>query len=271
MFWKLIMISLVSLAVFQAYSDEPNSVILSTKDFHQEIDFSTMKPVILKTINHHPQFKTKGEIEYQGYKFQDILKTNPLRPQQPVMLLATTGEFSLELKAEEILGDDVILATHMNGQRIDAKEHGNQIIYGPKAIAKYPHLKERLYWIWWVRNIVIDTVYHNDYSSHPETSLTLTSEIPFPQPDGASSIGPKIPTKALTGKILNTKKSKMLKIHLVNNNILEVPVKNNFSYFLAVTPTLNTGGEVLHVLEIKNNKVINLISHIFYIKKLEVL
>lgn len=252
-----------------ALADEPNSVIISTSDSHQEINFSSLKPVTLKTINHHPQFQKQGEVEYQGYKLQDILKGNSLKPDQSIVLLGTTGEFSVELKANEVLNEDVILATHKNGQRILAKDQGNQIIYGVKAIQKFPHLKQRSYWLWWVRNIVIDRAYKNDFNDHQESMVQLESTIDFPQPDGISSMKSFVPVKILSGKILVTGKAKILKAQLINKSIIEVPIKNNFSYFLTPTNSLKAGGETLYVVEIKNNKVTNLISHIFYIQKID--
>lgn len=271
MFWKICTLFFASFLAFASMADEPNTLIISTKDAHKEIDFSKLKTVSLKTVNLHPQFIKLGEVEYQGYSFKDLLKNYSLKPQQPVVLLGTTGEFSLELKAEEILGDDVILATHKNGQRISAKDQGNQIIYGTKTVQKYPHLKERLYWLWWVRNIVLDNTYQNDFNEHKAALVQLSSTIPFPQPDGISSLSASAPVKNLSGKILDVSKTKNLKVHLINNSVMEIPVKKNFSYFLSNAESLKSGGETLHIVEIKNGKVTNLISHMFYIKKIELL
>lgn len=261
-FTTLFLSSLVS-------ASELNSVIVSTKDSHNEVSFEQFKPMTLKTLNHHPQFIKQGETEYQGYLLKDLLKNYKLKPEQSIVLTGTTGEYSIELKAAEILGDDVIVATHKKGKRLETSENGNQIIYGANTIQKFPHLKVRLFWLWWVKNILVDTTYQNDFSAHPEQIVELPSTIAFPQTDGVSSAGNIAAPKTLSGKILNTAKAKNIKIELINNSIVEVPVKNNFSYFLTQREPLKTGGETLYVVEIKNNKVTNHISHIFYIKKIE--
>lgn len=249
-------------------ADELNSVMVTTKDSHKEVNFAQFKPVTLKMTNHHPQFKKDGEVDYQGYLLKDLLKIYNLKPEQNIVFIGTTGEYSVELKAEEI-ANDVMIATHKKGKRLQANEHGNQIIYGPNSIQQFPQLKERLFWLWWVKNILVDSTYQNDFSDHQEKVIELHSLMNYPDTDGISWRGTLSPQKVLSGKILNTTKAKMIKAKLINDSIIEIPVKNNFSYFLTLREPLKAGGETLYVVEIKNNKVTNHISHIFYIKKIE--
>lgn len=269
-FTKLLILVLMGLPFF-GQAAEPENIILMTKDIYKSVEFSSIKPTTLKTVNHHPNFAKAGPIEYQGYLFRDLLKEQKIKPEQPILLVATTGQFVLELKAQELLSDDVILATHKNGQRIDTKDFGNQIIYGAKILEKNPELKSRHHWLWWVRSLIIDNAYKNDFDSHKIPMTKLNSTIPFPQPDGESSIKKISSVKMKEGKILDTIKAKEIKMTLINDSILEIPTKSSFSYFLTNSNELMAGGETLYVVEIKNNKISNIVASHFYLKSLEII
>lgn len=269
-FRKLLGLTLLCASIIVS-AEEPNNIILVTKDKYQTVEFTNLKPTTLKTINHHPSFIKEGIIDYQGYLFKDLFKNYKIKPDQAVLLIATTGQFVLELKASELLNDDVIVATIKNGKRIETKDFGNQIIYGSQTIEKNPVLKNRHYWLWWVRSVIIDDSYKNDFENHKIALTNLESQFPFPKPDGESTVKQINPLKNKVGKILDTKKASTIKITLINDSTLEIPVKTSFTYFLTNSKELKAGGETLHVVEVKNNKITNIVASHFYIKQLTII
>ena len=139
---------LILILTASAWANEPEKILVVQNGRVQTIEFKNLKRVELETLNHHPKFIGLGKIKYSGFLVRDILKD--VNPESTVTILGNTGQFSVELKARELLAGNNILAT------TPVSENGNQIIYDEVTLAKYPHLKQRSYWCWWVRSFIAD-------------------------------------------------------------------------------------------------------------------
>lgn len=262
---SLIFFSLISFSAFA--TNEPEKIIVVNNGVSLEIQFSGLKKVELETINYHVNFVNLGKIKYSGYRIRDILKGLKLSPEQSVVILGKTGQFSVELKAKELLEGDSIIATHMNGAVVQTEGNGLQIIYDEKAITKFPHLKERQHWCWWVRSLLIGDKIKANIQGQDKAKSKLVFDSEWPKPYGISTKGEVISPKEREGHFLD--RFKTLKITQLNGNSSEVPYNEKIKFFVAQGINNKLGATSLHQLTMKDDKVENFVNNLYYIKSVE--
>lgn len=230
-----------------AWANEPEKILVVQNGKVQTIEFKNLKRVELETINHHPKFVELGKIKYSGFLVRDVLKN--VNPESTVTILGNTGQFSVELKAKELLAGNSIIAI------APVSENGNQIIYDEVALAKYPHLKQRSYWCWWVRSFITD---NKIKVSTEGEKKELHSSLPWPKPYGISLSESSL---MKSGVILPT--FKKLQVELLNGNSKEVEYDGRSKFFL-------TKENNLHQLIEDKGQVQTFLSNLYYVKSIKV-
>lgn len=244
------MLKVIGLLLFittNLWASEPDRILVIQNGKVQTIEFKNLKRVELETINHHPKFVGLGKIKYSGFLIRDILKN--VNPESTITILGNTGQFSVELKAKELLDGNSIIAT------TPISENGHQIIYDEVALAKYPHLKQRSYWCWWVRSFITDN----------KTKIVLNGEkkelhssLPWPKPYGITL---SESTNQKSGVLLPT--FKKIQVELLNGNSKEIEYDEKSKFFL-------TKDNNLHQLIEDNGKVQTFLSNLYYVKSIKV-
>lgn len=260
---KLILISLF--IVCSALAQEPEGIFIVSKGKVNQVSFKNLKQVEVTTLNYHPKFKDLGEIKYTGYLVKDILSQLKLSSESFVTILGKTGQFSVEISSKELLAPNNMIATHVNGIPVQTDENGLQIIYSKEAIEKFPHLKERQYWCWWVRSIITDDKFVPEISV-TKKQMTLKSQLPWPAPYGISSKGQAKEIYSRKGRLLEFNK---LKVELLNGVTMEVASDDKTKYFLTDSLGNKSGAYGLHQVLEKDGKVQTMVSNLYYVKKLE--
>lgn len=226
---------------------EPEKILVVQNGKVQTIEFKNLKRVELETVNHHPKFVGLGKIKYSGFLVRDILKN--VNPESTITILGNTGQFSVELKAKELLAGNSIIAT------APVSENGTQIIYDEVALAEYPHLKQRSYWCWWVRSFITDNKIKVAAKGEKKE---LHSSLPWPKPYGISLTEA---TKKKSGVILPT--FKRLQVELLNGNSKEIEHDGKSKFFL-------TKENSLHQLIENKGQVQTFLSNLYYVKSIKV-
>lgn len=260
---RLVLISLF--IVCKALGQEPEALFIVSQGKVNQIKFSDLKQVEITTINHHPKMKPLGAIKYTGYLVKDILSQVKLRPSDYVTLVGKTGQFSIEISVDELLAPNNIIATHINGVPMKTEENGLQVIYSQEAIEKYPRLKERQYWLWWVRIFITDEKFIPEVKAIKAHAI-LKSQLPWPVPYGISSKGQLKETNARSGRLLEFNK---LKVDLLNGVTVEVSSDSKTKYFLTDPVGNKSGAYGLHQVLEKDGKVQTIVSNLYYVKRVE--
>ncbi len=248
---------------------EPEKLFVVSGGKVREIHFRNFKPVEITTTNHHPKFVDKGKIKFKGFLVRDILSSLKIGENQAITLVGRTGQFAIEITGKELLGGDNIIATHIDGKSVDTTENGLQIIYDEKTIAKFPHLKQRNYWLWWVRSFILDNKFHPKANVSLHFNDTLKSEFPWPSPYGRSSLGEsQASPKRKWTKISAFKK---VNVETLNGNKFEINPIAGTQLVLGNSGSNPAGAYSLHQLIEKNGSVGNFVDNIYFIKSLEVI
>jgi hypothetical protein len=262
---RLILISL--LFAIKVLANEPDGIIIVSNGKINQIPFKDLKKIELTTANHHPKIRPLGELKYSGYLIKDILSKAKLKPDDFITIVGKTGQFSVEISAKELLSSNNIIATDINGVPVKTEENGLQIIYSPETIEKFPHLKERQYWCWWVRSLILDEKFVPQVKVR-KAATSLESQLPWPVPYGISSRGIAQEVKVRTGSLLNFKK---IKVEFLNGNSQEIIADEKSKYFLTNPIGNKLGAYGLHQVIEKDGKVQTIVSNLYYIKRLEAL
>lgn len=262
---KLIFISLFT--ILNTMAQEPDGIFVVSGGKMNKISFKNLKRVEITTKNYHPKFADFGEIKYSGYLVKDILAQVKLKPSDYVTVVGKTGQFSIELSVEELLAPNNIIATSANGEALKTEEKGIQIIYSKEAITKFPHLKKRYYWCWWVRSFITDEKFVPLLKAAKGLG-TLRSKLPWPVPHGISSRGLLGELNQRLGRFLEFSKAK---VNLLNGSSIELVNDKRTRYFLTDSKGNKAGGFGLHQIIEKNNMVDVFVSSFYYVKNLEVL
>jgi hypothetical protein len=245
-------------------TSEPQKLFIVSNGKVQTVEFKNLKSIEISALNHHPKFKDLGIIRYKGFKVADILKSVKINPEDAITIVGNTGQFSIELKAKELLTGNNIIATHVNGEEVSTEGNGLQIIYDEITLRKYPKLKERQFWCWWVRSLITDDKFQVKASGKKKA---LTTNLPWPVPYGISSIG-TIEEKLRTGSILRFQK---LKVELLNGNEKELITDSKSTFFLANPISNKTGAYSLHQLIEKEGEVQTFVNNLYYVKSVKVI
>lgn len=247
---------------------EPSIIILVSNGKVTKVNLMKLKKTELETLNYHPKFKDQGKLKYSGYLVKDILKHIKLLPEQAITILGKTGQFSVEVLAKEFLSGRNLIATHLNNEPIASEEKGLQIIYDGKTISKFPHLKERQYWCWWVRTLITDQKYKPSLKIQKKIEQSFKTELPWPVPYGISSLGSEVSINQRAGLLLNAFKT--MKIELLNGNEQEIIADQKTKYFLANPISNKSGAYSLHQIIENNGKIEAFVSNLYYLKSVEV-
>ena len=245
------------------WASEPKSFFVVSNGKVQTVEFKHLKPIEITTLNYHPKFKELGKIQYKGFRVSDVLKNINMNPEDAITIVGNTGQFSVELKAKELLSSNNIIATHVNGEIVTTEGNGLQIIYDGATLAKFPMLKERQYWCWWVRSFITDNKYQVKVNG---THKKLSTKLPWPAPYGISSIG-LTDIKSRQGSVINFKK---LRVELLNGNEKEVIDDGKSTFFLASPVSNKSGGYSLHQLIENDGEVQTFVNNLYYVKSVEV-
>ena len=245
-----------------SWAIEPERIFVVSNGKVQEVSFNNLKRVELVTTNYHPNFSHLGKIRYSGFLIKDILPK--LDPETPITIVGNTGQFSVELKAKELLTGNNIIATHVNGEPVKTNGNGLQIIYDEETINKYPHLKQRSFWCWWVRSFITDSKH---YVKADGLNKTLSSKLPWPSPYGISSIE-KTEAKSRKGIVLDN--FKKLKVKFLNGNEKEIIADAKTKFFLAEPTNNKNGAYGLHQMIVDKDEVQTFVSNLYYVKDIEV-
>jgi hypothetical protein len=243
---------------------EPERILVVSNGNVQSVEFKNLKSVETLTLNYHPNFIKLGKIHYKGFKVSEVLKKVKLNPEDSITIVGNTGQFSVELRARELTNGNNIIATHANGKAFTTDGNGLQIIYDEETLKKYPLLKERQFWCWWVRSFITDEKFK---LKNLGTKKTLITKLPWPVPYGISSLGMK-EIKSRDGIFLQFKK---LRVELLNGNEKEIVADQNSSYFLANPISNKSGAYSLHQLIESNGDVQTFLSNLYYIKSVKVI
>jgi len=249
-------------------NSEPSHLYIIADGKMIVLPFAKLEKVDLETINYHPKFVENGKIKYSGYRIRDILKAYRLPKDNPITIVGRTGQFSIELKTQELLEGDSIIATHANGKPVQSEGNGLQIIYDDKTVIKYPHLKQRQFWCWWVRSFILDNKFRPTLNKPLEFKNTLKSELPWPRPYGISSVGDRPILKERKGILIPSYKN--ARIELLNGNKLEIDGQAGTKLFLADTTSNQNGGHVLHQVIEKDGQINTILANHYFLKSLEV-
>lgn len=250
----------------QAWGSEPQEILIVSKGHVQKIYFKDLKKTEIVTLNYHPKFKTLGKIKYSGYLIKDILKNSTIKSDDSITILGKTGQFSVEVSASELLTGKSFIATHINGETVKTDENGLQIIYSQEALEKYPHLKERQYWCWWVRSFITDSKFvpYMRATNKPHSFQTI---VPWPVPYGISSRGSVSSPKLRNGVVLSG--FNKLKVELLNGSRHDIVNDGKTKYFLADPISNKAGGYGLHQLVEQDGKIETIVSNLYYVKSLQ--
>lgn len=229
------------------WASEPEKILVVQNGKVHTIEFKNLKRVELETINQHPKFVGLGKIKYSGFLVRDILRN--VNPESTVTILGNTGQFSVELKAKELLAGNTIIAT------TPVSENGNQIIYDEVALAIYPHLKQRSYWCWWVRSFITDNKIKVSANGEKKE---LHSTLPWPKPYGITL---SESTKQKSGVVLPT--FQRLQVELLNGNSKEIEYDGKSKFFL-------TKDNSLHQLIEDKGQVQTFLNNLYYVKSIKV-
>ncbi|MFZ4715523.1 MAG: hypothetical protein ACOYL6_17500 [Bacteriovoracaceae bacterium] len=265
---KVLLFLLFTISANSFATIEPSKIIVISNGKSKEIDLTKLKKVNLETINYHPNFKDLGKIKYSGYLIKDILKNIKLSPEQAINIVGKTGQFSIELFAKELLESQSIIATEKANQSLETEGKGLQIIYDDQTISKYPHLKERQNWLWWVRAFIIDQKFKPNLSQLNGKNHIFKTTLPWPQPYGISSKGIEPIINERSGKIIEPFKS--LEIEQLNGTKVEILSDPKSQYFLADFISNKSGAYSLHQIVIAEDKVQSFVNSYFFIKNIKV-
>lgn len=260
---KLILISLFTISI--ALAHEPEGLFIVSNGKMNQVNFKDLKRVEITTINHHPKFKTQGPIKYSGYLVKDILSQVKLSPDDYVTIVGKTGQFSVEVSVKELLAPNNIIATQMNGVPLKTEEKGLQIIYSADAVEKFPHLKDRYYWCWWVRSFITDEKFSPRLT---KANATLESILPWPVPHGTSSRKILDEVHARSGRVIMLNKAK---VNLLNGQTVEVESNDKTRFFLTDSMGNKAGAYGLHQIVEKEGRVHAFVTSLYYVKSLEVI
>ncbi|MCB9092181.1 MAG: hypothetical protein H6621_00335 [Halobacteriovoraceae bacterium] len=263
---RVILISLFTFSLV-AHGNEPGSLLVVFNGQIKEVSFSKLTQVEISAINYHPKFKEQGETKYKGYLIKDILKNIAISPDQYVTVVGKTGQFSIELKISELMANNNLIATHINGKEVATEDNGLQIIYDTETIARYPHLKQRQFWCWWVRSIILDEKYSPNIKANDKKEV-LKADFPWPIPYGISS-GP-IKNSPEERKGILVEKFSSIELELLNGNHYRLKNDGKTKYFLADKISNKMGAASLHQVITNQNKVDSIVSNYFYVKSLKV-
>lgn len=250
-------------------TSEPTNIIIVSNGKIKEIDLTRLKKIELETINHHPKFKELGKLKYSGYLIKDIFKQVKLSPEQLITILGKTGQFSVELRGKELLTGNNIIATHLNSKPMSNEENGLQIIYDEETTSKFPYLKERQYWCWWVRAFITDQIYKPQLKMHKEIERSFKTELPWPIPYGISSNGPETVINQRTGRFITP--FKKLRLEILNGSVQEINSDEKTKYFLANPISNKSGAYSLHQIIENEGNIEAFISNLYYLKSIEVI
>lgn len=266
---KLLLIFLFTFSNLVWAENEPDKLTIVSNGKIKEVLFKNLKKSTLKTINHHPNFKPHGIITYDGFLVKDILKQFSLKNDDAITIVGKTGQFSVEVQAFELLSGNNLIATHINGKPVNTKENGLQIIYDEETLGKYPHLKQRQFWCWWVRSFIVDEKFKPTLNLKTTTKTSLTTPLPWPVPYGISSKGESPTTRERNGLILPS--FEKIRVELLNGSIQEIISDKNLKFFLSNPINNKSGAYSLHVLVEENSVVKTFISNLYYVKSIEVI
>lgn len=255
---------LILILLQASWANEPENLFVVANGKVQTVRFKTLSPIEITAINHHPKFKELGKIRFKGFRISDVLKNVRLNPEDAITIVGNTGQFSVELKAKELLAGNNIVATHANGEAVTTEGNGLQIIYDETTLSKYPKLKERQFWCWWVRSFITDDKYQVKANG---TKKTLTTKLPWPAPYGISSVGMSEVNRR-DGSILKFKK---LKVELLNGNEKEVITDDKSTFFLAHPTGNKSGAYSLHQLIESKGEVQSFVNNLYYVKSVKVI
>jgi len=248
---------------------EPEKIFIVVNGKVEEIHFSKLKRSEITATNYHPNFVDKGKITYSGYLIKDVLKGFQIGKDQPITIIGKTGQFSIELLASELLSGQNLIATHVNGEPVKTEENGLQIIYDDKTTSKYPHLKQRQFWCWWIRSFVLDEKFKPSIKLVKKTEQTFKTELPWPTPYGISSKSQHGITKERSGSLLGN--FKKISVELLNGHRQEILPDGKSKYLFARPINNKAGAYSLHQLIEKDGKIETIVSNLYYIKSLEVI
>jgi len=264
---KIIGLILISIQLAWATS-EPQELFVISNGKVQKIDFSKLKTVEVLAVNHHPNFIKNGKSKYKGFLIKDILSSFKLKDNQAVTIVGKTGQFSIEVRMEELLEGQNLIATHVNGHEVQTGDNGLQIIYSEKTLEKYPHLKQRQFWCWWVRSIVLDQKYVPRIEANIEKNK-LTSEFPWPVPYGISSVEQVQSPSERYGRVLSN--FKKISLTLLNGAEKTIANDGKTKFFVADLVSNKMGAFSLHQLIEKNGKIETFLNNYYYVKSLRVI
>lgn len=233
----------------------------------KEISFKNLRRVEITTKNFHPKFASLGEIKYTGYLVKDILSQVKLKPDDYVTVIGKTGQFSVEISTQELLAPNNIIATSANGEPLKTEEKGLQIIYSKEAIEKFPHLKERYYWCWWVRSFVTDEKSTPSVKT-VQIPATLESKLPWPVPHGISSRKQLGEINSRTGRLIDFSKARA---QLLNGSTVELEKTDKTRFFLTDSKGNKAGAFGLHQVLEKDGEVVVFVNSHYYVNSVEVI
>lgn len=266
---KFIAVIILFMTIGAWANTEPSHLYVIANGKMTELPFSKLKRVDLETINYHPKFVELGKIKYSGYRIRDILKAYTLPKNKPITIVGRTGQFSIELKAQELIEGDSIIATHADGKPVQTEGNGLQIIYDDKTVNKYPHLKQRQFWCWWVRSFILDDKFRPTLNRRLDFKNVLKSDFPWPKPYGISSVGDEPILKERSGLLIPSYKK--AKIELLNGNKIEIDAQAGTKLFLAAPTSNQNGGHALHLVIEKDGQVSTIVANHYFLKSLEVI
>lgn len=265
---KIVLISLFMMMNTVRAESEPQGLFIVSNGKVIEIEFSKLKRKEVFAVNHHPNFHKQGKIKYSGHLVRDVLKGIRLKDQDLVTVVGKTGQFSIELFGKELLEGDNLIATHVNDVPVKTSENGLQIIYSEAAIQKFPHLKQRQYWCWWVRSFILDDKFTPKTGISTTETKTLKTKLPWPAPYGISSKGDLLLVKERKGVFLSG--FKKLHLKLLNGTAQDIAFSDKVKYFLAEPIGNKEGAYSLHQVVENGGFVETFAANTYYIKSLEV-
>lgn len=231
------------------------------------MSLASLKRSELTTTNYHPNYFARGPQRYSGYRFKDVLSRFKLDPNQPITIVGKTGQFSVELKAGELMGDDILLASHLNGVAIKTAENGLQIVYGEKTLAKYPHLKQRQFWCWWIRSLLLDGKSKPALAVKADAAAIYKSPLPWPTPYGISSFGTGSSELSRRGRALFAPKG--VRVSLLNGAEIEIVPQPGNKLILTAAPNQKAGGFSLHEVQENAGRVGAFLSNVYYVQSVK--
>lgn len=258
-----------------ALSEEPGLVLILKNRHVHSVSFSSLKKQSIKTVNQHPNYLANGLVEYSGYLTKDILQpfTTKEVSDQEVLILGETGKYSTSIAYSDLVSKNNLIATDLNGKKLDYSNSGNQIIYSLDSQNENQELKHRNYWCWWVRMFILDDMGFELITNN--VFLTKESEyksgLPFPKPYGKSSKTSRDDFKSLgLKKVTRIDKGSSMTLTLLNGRTFKVALDPSFDYFIGQGLHKNYGINILLVSSSKGQVITNIFDSYFYIKEIKI-